>query len=81
MRKKPPAGVPHINAGKPWSPLDVTDLAECLEEGRTVEEIADLLCRAPDEISARIALFGLQGAKPKSTLGRKLATRSTPANR
>jgi hypothetical protein len=55
MRKKPPAGLPRINAGKPWSDLDSTDLAECLATNMPVDQIADFLCRDPDEVRAQIA--------------------------
>jgi hypothetical protein len=54
MRKKPPAGLPNLNSGMPWSEMDLDDLANCLELGEPVEQIADFLCRDPDEVRARI---------------------------
>ena len=32
MRKKPPADMPQVNSGKPWSEMDLADLADCLED-------------------------------------------------
>jgi hypothetical protein len=48
MHPKPPAGLPLINAGTPWSDLDLSDLRELLEQ-RSIAEIAEFLCRDLDD--------------------------------
>jgi hypothetical protein len=40
---------------KPWSELDLSDLRELLQKGRSVAAIAEFLCRDVDEIEAKIA--------------------------
>jgi hypothetical protein len=55
MRPKPPAGLPTINSGTPWSEMDIADLQELLQDGRSVAEIADFLCREVDEVADKIA--------------------------
>jgi hypothetical protein len=54
LRKKPPAGIPNINAGAPWSDMDLADLNELLRERRPVEMIAEYLCRNVDEVEAKL---------------------------
>jgi hypothetical protein len=39
MRKKPPADLPNVNAGKPWSAMDLADLDELLTNGTPAAEI------------------------------------------
>ena len=53
MRPKPPAGLPTINAGTPWSAI--------LTSGTSVKEIASYLCREVDEVDAKIV--SLRGTK------------------
>jgi hypothetical protein len=55
MRKKPPEGLPRINAGEPWSAMDIVDLEELLTAGANAERIADYLCREVAEVEAKIA--------------------------
>jgi hypothetical protein len=55
MRKKPASGFEMINAGKPWSAMDLADLEEFLTYGRSAAEIASYLCRDVDEVEAKIA--------------------------
>ena len=55
MRKKPPADLPNINSGHPWSEIDSADLADCLERGEPVEQIADFRCRDAEEVEAKVA--------------------------
>jgi hypothetical protein len=55
MRKKPPADLPNVNAGKPWSAIDLADLDELLTNGTPAAEIASYLCRDVDEVEAKIA--------------------------
>jgi hypothetical protein len=37
MRKKPPAGMPNVNSGTPWSDFDLDELEELIEKGRSIE--------------------------------------------
>jgi hypothetical protein len=39
MRPKPPAGLRTINAGTPWSEMDLSDLEELIRERRSIVEI------------------------------------------
>jgi hypothetical protein len=55
MRKKPPADLPNVNAGEPWSAMDLADLDELLTDGVRAREIANYLCRDVDEVEAKIA--------------------------
>jgi hypothetical protein len=55
MRPKPPAGLPSINSGQPWSDLDLADLREELHRRRSITEIAEFLCRDVDEVAAKAA--------------------------
>jgi hypothetical protein len=55
MRKKPPADLPNVNAGEPWSAMDMADLDELLTGGTPAAEIASYLCRDVDEVEAKIA--------------------------
>jgi hypothetical protein len=41
---------PNLNTGKPWSEMDLSDLRHSLERGTSVPEIADFLCRDPEEV-------------------------------
>jgi hypothetical protein len=43
-----------INAGQPWSAMDMADLFDMHESGMPVEKIADYLCREVDEVQAKI---------------------------
>jgi hypothetical protein len=54
LRKRPPSGLEMINAGKPWSPMDMEDLIDFYESGSPVAEIADYLCRTVEEVQAKI---------------------------
>jgi hypothetical protein len=44
-----------VNAGKPWSDRDDADLLDYDQEGYAVDLAAELLCREPDEVEARLA--------------------------
>jgi hypothetical protein len=48
-------GQPNLNEGKPWSEMDLVDLRNALAHGRSVEEIADFLCRGEAEVREKIA--------------------------
>jgi hypothetical protein len=42
------------NAGRPWSEMDLFDLANCVRLKQAVEEIADFLCRPVGEVHDKI---------------------------
>jgi hypothetical protein len=48
--------------GAPWSDGDIEDLKAGIERGRSVEDIASLLCRSgsADEIRRKAAELGLE---------------------
>jgi hypothetical protein len=64
LRKKPPAGLPMINTGKPWSAMDMADLLDFHETGSSVETIALYLCRTVEEVQAKIDEVERQIAAP-----------------
>jgi hypothetical protein len=64
LRKRPPSGLEMINAGKPWSPMDMEDLFDFYESGTPVAEIADYLCRTVEEVQAKIDEVERQIAAP-----------------
>ena len=43
-----------VNAGKPWSGADNSDLLDYEEQRFPVEDAAELLCREPHEVEARL---------------------------
>jgi hypothetical protein len=59
MRKKPPAGMPNINSGQPWSEMDLFDLRNSLEHGSSIEEVAEFLCRDVEEVEIEAKVRGL----------------------
>jgi nucleotide-binding universal stress UspA family protein len=60
MRPKPPAGLPTINSGKPWSAMDMDDLDELLRQDAPIDEIAEFLCRELGEVEAKVDEFRRQ---------------------
>jgi hypothetical protein len=46
---------PNLNEGKPWSEMDLVDLRNAIGFGRSVEDIADFLCRSEHEVRQKIA--------------------------
>jgi hypothetical protein len=54
MRKKPPEGLPTLNAGKPWSE-ELADLRNMVRQCRSPREIAEYLQREMLEVEAKIA--------------------------
>jgi hypothetical protein len=46
--------IPNLNTGTPWSEWDDRDIRWGLDNGRSIEETADFLCRTPTEIHQRI---------------------------
>ena len=55
MRPKPPAGRETINAGEPWTEMDMSDLRELIRQRRSIAEIAEFLCREVEEVEAKAA--------------------------
>jgi hypothetical protein len=51
-------GEPNLNAGKPWSEMDLADLRNNLDHGRSIEDIADLLCRSVEKVRMKVAELG-----------------------
>jgi hypothetical protein len=49
--------MPNVNSGKPWSQVDLADLAYCLDADWSIADIANFLCRDRDEVQAKIAAF------------------------
>jgi hypothetical protein len=48
------------NSDTPWSEVDDRDLAWCRNDGQTIDEIADFLCRTREEVTTRIEALGLR---------------------
>lgn len=46
---------PNLNTGKVWSEMDLMDLKHALEYGTSVPEIADFLCRDPEEVWEKVS--------------------------
>jgi hypothetical protein len=45
-----PAEEPNLNTGTPWGPSEDRDIRWGLDHNRSIEEIADFLCRTPSEV-------------------------------
>ena len=45
----------NINTGKPWSPFDLRDLQDGIDDGAPVTELADFLFQDVAEVEAKIA--------------------------
>jgi hypothetical protein len=45
---------PNLNTGNPWSAWDDQDIRSGLDHNRSIEEMANFLCRTPSEIRQRI---------------------------
>jgi hypothetical protein len=50
-----------LNDGKPWSEMDLLDLRNSLAYGRSIEEVADFLCRSRtvEEVKRKAEELGL----------------------
>jgi hypothetical protein len=46
---------PDLNTGKPWSEMDLFDLANSVRLGDPIDEIAGFLCRSRREVRDKIA--------------------------
>jgi hypothetical protein len=58
MRKKPPEGMPNIHSGEPGADMNLFHLRNSLERGRSIEELADFLCRDVEEVETRPRFAG-----------------------
>ena len=47
------------NSGEPWSEMDISDLTNELNRGRTFAETASFLCRDEDEVRQKAGALGL----------------------
>ena len=47
-----------INSDKDWSPMDLFDLQHSIESGRSLEEVAEFLCRDVQEVQAKMRELG-----------------------
>jgi hypothetical protein len=54
-------------AGEEWTEMDIEDLKAAIEHARSIEEVAEFLCRADsvDDVARKCAELGL---KPKAAL-------------
>lgn len=52
---------PNVNTGSDWSEMDLFDLANELRHNRSVEFIADFLCRSRREVREKIAELERRG--------------------
>jgi hypothetical protein len=52
---------PDLNTGKPWSEMDLFDLANSVRLGDPIVEIAGFLCRSRREVRDKIAELTLSG--------------------
>jgi hypothetical protein len=43
----------NVNSGRPWLPVDVDDLRQCLGRGTPIDQVADFLCRDVAEVRAK----------------------------
>jgi hypothetical protein len=59
MRKKPPEGMPNINSDQPWSEVDLFDLRDRLEHGRSIQAVAAFLCCDVEEGETEAKVRGL----------------------
>jgi hypothetical protein len=47
------------NSGEPWSEMDISDLENELDHGRTIAKTAGFFCRDVTEVRAKMKEFGL----------------------
>jgi hypothetical protein len=56
---------PDLNTGKPWSDMDLFDLANCLRLRDDIAEISTFLCRSRREVREKIAELEKSGELEK----------------
>jgi len=52
------------NSDEPWSETEISDLANELARGRTIEETAIFLCRDLDDVRQKVKELGLVKQRP-----------------
>ena len=52
---------PNVNTGTDWSEMDLFDLANEIRLNRSIEFIADFLCRSPREVREKMAELERRG--------------------
>jgi hypothetical protein len=52
-----------LNTGQPWSERELRDLRQSIEDGEPVLEIADFLCRTPQEVIDKAKELGFDLSK------------------
>jgi hypothetical protein len=68
---------PDLNTGKPWSEMDLFDLANSVRLGDPIDEIAGFLCRSRREVRDKIAELKQSGELER--LVRETAANAQPA--
>jgi hypothetical protein len=48
-----------ISTGAEWTEMDLEDLKAAVQHARSVEEIAEFLCRSIDDVACKCAELGL----------------------
>jgi hypothetical protein len=51
---------PNLNSGEPWQDADIIDLRLCAEQGISLAETADFLCRNRQEVHAKAKELGIK---------------------
>jgi hypothetical protein len=46
---------PNVNTGSEWSEMDLFDIANEIRLNRSIDFIADFLCRSPREVREKVA--------------------------
>jgi hypothetical protein len=54
---------PNLNTGQPWSEIDTRDLRAALDNGDSIREAAEFLCRTVEEVEAKMRELGLPVAR------------------
>jgi hypothetical protein len=54
MNSPDPSEEPNLNTGAPWSSWDDQDIRRGLDHNRSIEEMANFVCRTPSEVRQRI---------------------------
>lgn len=58
-----------INSGKEWSAMDLADLHSGLVDGRSLEELAQFLCRDVQEVQAKMRELGFADKEKRPVPG------------
>jgi hypothetical protein len=58
--------VTDIYDGAEWTEMDIEDLKSAIEHSRSIEEVAEFLCRSPDDVARKCAELGLTPGQQKA---------------